>query len=589
MQLAIVSGSDKVIKLYDSVSDKEYVVVKCLSDYASVMDASTFEKYKKSTFYKNSYGYATVSGKLIHQLLVQYPEPNETDLTADHINRQRNDNRLTNLRLATKSEQCVNSKTLNKIGPAPELVELGVDLLPVNIYWDNIEKKFILKYENGEDPMASSTKSTKVSVVNQFRDILQKYISILEMEPIDPFCARRMKVATEYNQLIKAAHEENNTFPDGPYVNLDRMISELDYCRVCLNKLPLPGPTDVLHGIKNIPSHIEMFPEIDAVAIVKTMDNGVQYRIIFDQVFYDKVIALPPIDLGDSSACYHSTHELQRQFPSIITDAQVKTKYKYQLKDLIWQTWFANELLPNCALYPLNYQSTDMRRMNMRMAPGVGKNHKSNTLIPFVPEPFIKDLGGMRFWPRGIKFYVDNGKSYSFKFDMNGKEKKITTTEKTIVKRWNEEVKPFIELNDDDAYQSMLSSYVDMIMPTLTTNADVKEAVVKTDEEKATIKRNNDKAKETKLASREPDFASNSLQVKAIERRKMKDPSIIIEMIRFRKATQQSFAMVGKKYSAHGASLCIAQNFITGLTMMFESEFPIDGTSWEEYLELIKK
>jgi transcriptional regulator with XRE-family HTH domain len=67
----------------------------------------------------------------------------------------------------------------------------------------------------------------------------------------------------------------------------------------------------------------------------------------------------------------------------------------------------------------------------------------------------------------------------------------------------------------------------------------------------------------------------------SIARRKI-TPSQVIGIIKARRANAElSFRMLGEMFG--GMAINQARNAFVGVTKLFESEFPIDGVTWEEY------
>ena len=76
-----------------------------------IFDADDYEKVSKYHWYEESNGYIRSSGKkkenriLLHRLIMGFPE----DIGIDHINHNTFDNRKSNLRIATTSQNAMNS------------------------------------------------------------------------------------------------------------------------------------------------------------------------------------------------------------------------------------------------------------------------------------------------------------------------------------------------------------------------------------------------------------------------------------------------------------------------------------------------
>ena len=109
----------------------------------------------------------------------------DASLSVDHINREKNDNRVKNLRMATQSEQNSNRDTRSdKKPPCDELIKIGIIELPKYVRLDNSEKKFIIEKhpqllhevqeEKRKKAVMSGSKSAKLSITQKYQDILAR-------------------------------------------------------------------------------------------------------------------------------------------------------------------------------------------------------------------------------------------------------------------------------------------------------------------------------------------------------------------------------------------------------------------------------
>lgn len=95
----------------------------------------------------------------------------------DHINRQKYDNRVSNLRIATNSEQNCNKKMrCDRKGPHEELYEIGITEYSRHIRFDNYQQRFVVENH------PQLTKENK-KIVNDTRkgSIIEKYFEILHI------------------------------------------------------------------------------------------------------------------------------------------------------------------------------------------------------------------------------------------------------------------------------------------------------------------------------------------------------------------------------------------------------------------------
>lgn len=138
-----------------------------------------------------------------------YNNQQQSGHSIDHINRIKTDNRIANLRLATQSAQNSNRNVRSdKQKPCQELLDLGVTELPRYVRWDKTELKFVIEKHpkllqdtnDGKRKKAiiSGSKSSKLSVVEKFQDILAK---LEALETIDDFDSMRLKLEREYHDI----------------------------------------------------------------------------------------------------------------------------------------------------------------------------------------------------------------------------------------------------------------------------------------------------------------------------------------------------------------------------------------------------
>ena len=128
------------------------------------------------------------SAKYMHQLIsteAQIPNFQNTNLSVDHIDRIKIDNRVKNLRMASQSEQNSNRDTRSdKKAPSEELTNAGISELPKYVRWDNSETKFVIDKHpqliqealGGKRKKAqmSGSKSSKLSIIEKYQDILAR-------------------------------------------------------------------------------------------------------------------------------------------------------------------------------------------------------------------------------------------------------------------------------------------------------------------------------------------------------------------------------------------------------------------------------
>ena len=139
----------------------------------------------------------------------------DASLSVDHINREKNDNRVKNLRMATQSEQNSNRDTRSdKKPPCDELIKIGIIELPKYVRWDNSEKKFIIEKhpqllhevqeEKRKKAVMSGSKSAKLSITQKYQDILARLEELDKLFRSDmEFENMRILLKKEYDDICE--------------------------------------------------------------------------------------------------------------------------------------------------------------------------------------------------------------------------------------------------------------------------------------------------------------------------------------------------------------------------------------------------
>lgn len=176
----------------------------------------------------NILGYA-INTKIsyMHTLIVKtykIPDYDKNNLSIDHINCIKLDNRVKNLRMASKGQQNSNRATRSdKKPPCEELVQIGITELPKYVRWDNSEKKFIIEkhpklmQEVAEKirskAIMSGTKSSTLSIIQKYQDIISR-IKELDEKYINPELIAFNKIKeqnkSEYDEICNSIKEYEN-------------------------------------------------------------------------------------------------------------------------------------------------------------------------------------------------------------------------------------------------------------------------------------------------------------------------------------------------------------------------------------------
>ena len=219
--------------------DNKYVVMTCgeLQEHVTVFDADVFEIIQDTKWYLHSTGYIiSKSMGMLHALVCPYSEEDPV-LSVDHMNRIRTDNRTENLRLATQADQCWNrGPRSDKVPPVDELIAAGVAFLPRGIRRDKTLGRYTCADHAASKKLAADagrnfvgTRHKDANEIARFKDCLDIYIDVLSNDPeyseVSEFAYKRIQLATEYNAIIKAAHEFDKKVPT-PYADISYLVED---------------------------------------------------------------------------------------------------------------------------------------------------------------------------------------------------------------------------------------------------------------------------------------------------------------------------------------------------------------------------
>jgi hypothetical protein len=181
------------------ITNEEYYIMECTNKITKI-DMDSIDKIinHKKTWYLTKNGYVSSKfddGKQLYMhafLMNHYGKGLEKGtLTIDHINRDKLDNRLCNLRLATQTEQNQNTDKRNRKYNARALPE-GIeqkDLPKYVVYYADFEKDkdgnrvlrrdfFKIESHPKLDKPWATTKSKKVSILDKLEEAKQKILEI---------------------------------------------------------------------------------------------------------------------------------------------------------------------------------------------------------------------------------------------------------------------------------------------------------------------------------------------------------------------------------------------------------------------------
>ena len=184
------AGKDNINPYYliEDFNKNKYYVIQLTNENFTIISPeslSTVKKYNTSWYLRqNGYVTGTVDGKVLylHQYLLNHHGNGKGQLSIDHINQNKLDNRLENLRIVDQSTQNKNRGKVSRHSNAQKLPELisNVEFPKYVYYYSEIlnkgtEQEFFRDYiriENhpNQKKCISSTKSMKISILDKFRE-----------------------------------------------------------------------------------------------------------------------------------------------------------------------------------------------------------------------------------------------------------------------------------------------------------------------------------------------------------------------------------------------------------------------------------
>ena len=219
------SGNDNInpYVLVMNEDKEKYCILELSNTNYTIISYDTInavKKYNTSWFLSNNgYVTGTINGKNIylHQYLLNYHGNGKGQNSIDHINRNKLDNRLENLRIVDQSIQNINREKMTRKSNAQELPHIisNVDL-PKFVYYskeilykgttNETYRDFfrIEKHPNLEKSCISTTKSMKVSILEKLKEAKKILIDLDNKEYIQE------KKNPNYIQLQECKRNDKN-------------------------------------------------------------------------------------------------------------------------------------------------------------------------------------------------------------------------------------------------------------------------------------------------------------------------------------------------------------------------------------------
>ena len=473
---------------------KEYILVKSARPDKSVYRISVFDEMSlplllNKTLSVNHVGYLIDSCN--HEkvmTLYNNEKVNNCNLSIDHINRIPHDNRIANLRLATRKQQHFNKGLRSDRREVIENLPHELDALPRFVRWDHTEKKYTFK----DHPLAkfavkrnipinvSGTKSESATLSEKMYDCLENILDMFGVIrqtdhefDIDGISALRLQLGREYNDLVAFAHRyDPQNFPprQSDFVDLFALSNysyEEEYYQSFLEALPKPNR--VYHGPRcHQKSHMTL-PEQGAGLCKKDV------LFMWDMKHHDVMMSIN-IDVADYRI--HITPDLKAKFP------QLKNSGRCILcQDFIYHVLEGHPWKEKHRVININQIREDLRTCNLLEIPA--DDPKKCFKTPSTHKPILSDvsLGEMKYLPRGVttvnyakdpenKFEV-HVRPLSSYIDMSGhppsykenKPSKIVMSRHNAAQLFKDRVIPILEKASEDfheknrVYQDLLDSY----------------------------------------------------------------------------------------------------------------------------------
>ena len=245
-----VRGSDIMkMKYHINLDGQEYVCLLWDTLEDPIVYDRCFEKeIGNENWHVMKVGYAHGNSDYMHNYIAKLNnilKEEGSNMSIDHINEYKLDNRKENIRYVSQSEQNRNRKNRNdKENPCQDLIDIGIEELPRHVRWDKTEEKFVLEkhpyllkeVEMGirNKPVMSGSKSKKLSVIEKFGDIMarlkeldNKYGTDDDTVDLEVFKVTKEKLRREYEKIKETLYVHTGRAytppPDTIEINIDNI------------------------------------------------------------------------------------------------------------------------------------------------------------------------------------------------------------------------------------------------------------------------------------------------------------------------------------------------------------------------------